>query len=72
MSEYVHKAYNRESKKEVHMDDDYDKTLDEPEEPETNDAASNPLSDEHLPVSGEIVEEDDQISDEVIQDLGAE
>jgi hypothetical protein len=54
------------------MDDDYDKILDEPEEPETNDAASNPLSDEHLPVSGEIVEEDDQISEEVIQDLGAE
>jgi len=54
------------------MDDAYDKVLDEPEEEETNDAASNPLSEDHLPVSGEIVEEDGQVSEDVIEDLGAE
>lgn len=35
---------------------------------EINDAASNPLSDEHLPVAGEIVEADDQITEDVLED----
>lgn len=36
---------------------------------ETNDAASNPNADEHLPVAGEILEEDEHISQDVLEDL---
>lgn len=39
---------------------------------EYNDASSNPTSDEHLPVGTEIVEEDDQISQDVLDDLNGE
>lgn len=36
---------------------------------EIDDTPSNPHADEHLPVAGEIVGEDHQISDEVLDDL---
>lgn len=39
---------------------------------EVNDAASNPLSEDHLPVAGEIVEEDDQVTAEVLEDVNVE
>lgn len=34
-----------------------------------NDVASNPETDEHLPVAGEIPEEDRQISSDMMEDL---
>ena len=34
-----------------------------------DDTSSNPLAEDHLPVAGEIIVEDDQISDEVLEDL---
>lgn len=36
---------------------------------EDNDIASNPNAEGHLPVAGEIVAEDDQISNDIIDEL---
>jgi hypothetical protein len=37
-----------------------------------DDVSSNPLADEHLPVGGEIIEPDSQISADVLEDLNGE
>lgn len=39
---------------------------------EHNDVASNPSREGHLPVAGEIVEEDQQISNDIIDELNGE
>lgn len=39
---------------------------------EFDDVSSNPTADEHLPVAGEIVEDDHQISNDIIDELNGE
>jgi hypothetical protein len=44
------------------------------EEPieEISDVSSDPTAEGHLPVAGEIIEEDDQISNDIIDELNGE